>query len=196
VRVYTTYFESDTTGWVYRVSFSGFPPANTMSTPGSIIPLAYDPDQSEDTPGETVSIVYQIDTQTTATLSYDGTRDSFRPYRHNIKIDLGGRFVSEAHDKDFLPYRVAIEFTRGLNDETIDLFVWMDKEHVNASLAIAIRQVIELQRLSVQGQQEPSRTSSQPTNGPGESLDNSASGSIGFSGILSTLVGALRAPSK
>lgn len=79
-----------------------------MSTPGSIIPLAYDPDQPEDTPGETVSIVCQIDT-TTATLSYDGSRDSFEPYRHNIEIDLGGRFVTEAHDKDFLPYRVAVD---------------------------------------------------------------------------------------
>jgi hypothetical protein len=166
-----------------------------MSTPGSIIPLAYDPDQPENTPGATVSIVCQIDA-TTATLSYDGSRDSFEPYRHNIIIDLGGRFVTEAHDKDFSPYRVAVEFTRGLNDESIDLSVWMDQEHVKAALAIAIRQVIELQRLSVQGQQEPSGTSSPPTNGPGESLDNSASGSIGFSGILSTLVGALRVPSK
>jgi hypothetical protein len=166
-----------------------------MSTPGSIIPLAYDPDQPEDTPGETVSIVYQIDT-TTATLSYDGSRDSFEPYRHNIKIDLGGRFVTEAYEKDFLPYLVAVEFTRGLNDETIDLFVWMDKEHVRAALAIAIKQLIELQRLSVQGQQEPSGSSSQPTNGSGESLDDSPGGSSAISSVLSTLVGALRTPSQ
>lgn len=165
-----------------------------MSTPGSIIPLVYDPDQPEDTPGETVSIVCQIDT-TIAKLSYDGTRDAFKPYRHNIKIDLGGHSVTEAYDKDFSPYPVAVEFTHGLIDETIDLSVWMDEERVRAVSAIAVKQVIEFQRLSVQGQQEPSGSSSQPTNRPGESPETSSGGSIGLSDIMSNLVTTLRGTS-
>lgn len=167
-----------------------------MSTPERIIRIAHDPDQPEDTPGETVSIVYLIDTHITATLSYDGTRDSFKPYRHNIKIDLGGQSVTEAYDKDFSPYLVAVEFTHGLNDETIDLSVWMDEEHVRAALAIAIRQLIQLQGRSVQGQQEPSGPSSQLAGGPSASSGRDGDGSSVVTGAISSLVTVLRGNTK
>lgn len=168
-----------------------------MSTPGNIIPIVYDPDQPEDTPGESVSITYQIEPETAAKLSYDGTMISGRPRRCFINIDLGGSSSAmNVIDKDIPPYPVTFDITRGLSDSNVDVSAWMNEPRVKESLAIAVGQVIDLYRSTQQASQAPSETSSQLMNGPGESLDNSASGSIGFSGILSTLVGALRAPSK
>jgi hypothetical protein len=169
-----------------------------MSTPGSIIQITHDPDQPEDTPGESVSTVYQIDAQTTAKLSYDGTIISGTPRRYFIEIDLNGsRSMSAMNviDKDIPPYHVTFNITGGLSDRNADLSVWMDEEHVRAVLAIAVKQVIEFQRLSVQGQQEPSGSSSQPTNRPSESPETSSGGSIGLSDIMSNLVTTLRGTS-
>jgi hypothetical protein len=168
-----------------------------MSTSEGIIQITHNPDQLEDAPGESVSITYQIDAQTTATLNYDGTMISGEPQRYFIEIDLHGSLSPmNVIDKDIPPYHVTFDITGGLSDRNADVSLWMDQEHVRASLAIAIKQLIELQGLSVQGQQEPSGSASKPTNRPGDSLETSSEGSIGLSGVMSTLVGALRAPSK
>jgi hypothetical protein len=98
-------------------------------------------------------------------------------------------------DKDIPPYHVTFNITGGLSDRNADVSLWMDQEHVSAALAIAVKQVIEFQRLSVQGQQEPSGSSSQPTNRPSESPETSSGGSIGLSDIMSNLVTTLRGTS-